>query len=674
MYDKPPYTPAMREVLGFSKAEAGRLGHDYIGPEHFLLGIIRKGDGLAVQTFHNLDVDLSELKNEIERSLEIAKSPTGGVIVPNREAKRVLEAACNIAITLKHGWIGTEHLLLGLIKEEATLPSKIIHSRGVDFERAEREVLDVIEGVDAALKPKDHGLQEMGNAAAKIEEKRIGGDGMAKRLKYFVNNEWLESKTDKYMPIYNPSTGEVIAETPRCTVDEVNAAVQAAKEAFPSWSDTPPPKRIQVLFNFKRLLDEHLEELASILSTEMGKTHTEARGSVERGIEIVEFACGIPTLMMGESLENVSKNIDVVTYRQPLGVCVGIVPFNFPAMIPMWMFPLAIACGNTFVLKAASMVPQTAMRLMELLVEAGMPKGVLNLLTCGRESVKILLEHPDVKAISFVGSTSTGLYIYETAARSGKRVQALTEAKNHCLVLPDCLLERTARGIVNATFGCAGERCMALPVAVVHNKIAEELVALIVKLAKQVKVGYADSPDTQMGPLVSQDHREGVIQYIEKGVEEGAELVLDGRGCTVKDYPNGFYLGPTVFDKVTQDMVVGREEIFGPVLCIKRAASFEEGLRIINESEFGNGAAIYTRSGYYAREFARRVGAGMVGINVGIPVPLGFFSFTGWKRSFFGDLHSHGKDGVLFYTEKKSVTYRWFSEEEAKVKKVSTWD
>jgi len=504
------------------------------------------------------------------------------------------------------------------------------------------------------------------------------------RLKMFVNGEWVESTTEKYSPVYNASTGEVTTVVPRCSPEEVDAAVASAKAAFEPWWQTPVEDRIQVLFRFKALLDRNVEELATILATENGKTHAEALGSIQRGIEITEFACGAPTLMMGESLENVSRGLDVVTWRQPLGVCVGIVPFNFPAMIPMWMFPIAIACGNTFVLKAASMVPNTSARLMELLAEAGLPKGVINMITCGRESVKLLLEHPDVKAISFVGSTSVGREIYQTAAASGKRVQALTEAKNHALVMPDCVLPRAAQGIVNAAFGCAGERCMALPTIVVLDEIADDLVKLIVDSAKQIKVGPAEDPATTMGPLVSAEHLEGVIGWIEKGVEQGARLVLDGREVVVSGSsalcsplsasPSGFYLGPTIFDHVTEDMSVGREEIFGPVLCIKRVKSFEEGLAVINASRFGNGSAIYTQSGRYAREFAHRVGAGMVGVNVGIPVPLGFFSFSGWKQSFFGDLHSHGKDGFLFFTEKKSVSYRWFEEADAKVKKVSTWD
>jgi len=377
---------------------------------------------------------------------------------------------------------------------------------------------------------------------------------------------------------------------------------------------------------------------------------------------------------MGESLENVSRDVDVVTFRTPIGVCVGIVPFNFAAMIPLWMLPIAIACGNTFVLKAANQVPQSAMKLMDLLVEAGMPPGVVNLVTCGNNSVRCLIEHPDVKAVSFVGSTRVAKIVYETAARHGKRVQALAQAKNHCLVLPDCSLERTAKAIVNAAFGCSGQRCMALPVVTAHKAIAERLIKEVSKGCKSIRLGHADAPETQMGPLVTQEHQQRVLGYIEKGIAEGSKLLLDGRQAHVQEYPDGFYLGPTLFDHVTNDMVIGREEIFGPVLCFKRADSFEEGLALINESEFGNGAAVFTQSGYYGREFARRVGTGMVGINVAIPVPVGFFSFTGWKNSFFGDLHSHGRDGLLFYTEKKSVTYRWFNETEAKATRVGTWD
>lgn len=494
------------------------------------------------------------------------------------------------------------------------------------------------------------------------------------RLRYFAGNEWKESQASEVFSLYNPSTGAITGQAPCCTQSEINEAVASAKTAFVKWGETPAPKRIQVLFRFKHLIEERLDELASLLSNEMGKTHAEALGEFERGLEIVEYACGIPSHLMGESLENVSRDVDVVTFRTPIGVCVGLVPFNFPAMIPLWMIPVAIACGNTFVLKAANQVPRSAMRLMDLLVEAGMPAGVVNLVTCGNDSAHHLIEHPDVKAVSFVGSTRVARIVYETAAANGKRVQALAQAKNHCLVLPDCALERTAKAIVNAAFGCGGQRCMALPVVVAHNKIADRLIEEIKKASESIRLGHADAPETQMGPLVTREHQERVLGYIEKGIAEGANLLLDGRKAQVQEYPDGFFLGPTLFDHVTNDMLIGREEIFGPVLCFKRVDTFEEGLSLINESEFGNGSAIFTQSGHYGREFAHRVQTGMVGINVAIPVPVGYFSFTGWKKSFFGDLHSHGKDGVLFYTEKKSVTYRWFDEVEAKATRVGTWD
>ncbi len=393
---------------------------------------------------------------------------------------------------------------------------------------------------------------------------RFPGPNGVERLGMFVGGKWTLSRTDVYSPVYNASTGEVIAETPRCTEDEVNAAVALAKAAFEPWWETPVQQRVQVLFRFKALLDSNIDALATTLATENGKTRAEAVGDIERGREIVEFACGAPTLMMGESLENVSRGLDVVTWRQPLGVCVGIAPFNFPAMIPMWMFPIAIACGNTFVLKAASMVPNTAARLMELLQEAGLPDGVVNMITCGRESVKLLLEHADVKAVSFVGSTSVGRLIYQTAAGHGKRVQALTEAKNHALVMPDCVLPRAAQGIVNAAFGCAGERCMALPVVVAHEDIADELVGLVAKTAKGIVVADSCDPNCGMGPLVSAEQKENVLRWIETGIAEGAELVLDGRSVVVPGCENGFFVGPTIFDQVTQEMSVGREEIFGP--------------------------------------------------------------------------------------------------------------
>ncbi|HEY5481100.1 MAG TPA: aldehyde dehydrogenase family protein, partial [Verrucomicrobiae bacterium] len=375
-------------------------------------------------------------------------------------------------------------------------------------------------------------------------------------------------------------------------------------------------------------------------------------------------------------LMNCTSGYDTTQYVEPLGVFGGIAPWNFPAMIPMgWMAPLCIATGNTFVLKAASFTPQTSMRIAELWQEAGLPAGVINMLTCSRNEAEILLKHPDVKGISFVGSTSVGRHIYSTAAAAGKRVQALTEAKNHALILKDAALERSARGIINSACGCAGERCMALPALVVEEEVADELVSLLAGMMKDLKIGAAYDKGSQLGPLVNEEHRNSVTRWIEKGVEEGAKLVLDGRGVTVPGYEKGFYMGPTLFDHVEPGMTIGDREVFGPVLCIKRVKDFEEGLALMNASEFANGSVIYTQSGYYAREFAKRTHGGMVGINVGIPVPLGIFGFTGHKNSFFSDLHTMGTDGVRFFTELKSVTAHWFSEEEARAGRVlNSWD
>jgi len=496
-----------------------------------------------------------------------------------------------------------------------------------------------------------------------------------KRLKFFANGQWRESKTTKYMDIWDPSTGMKIAETPCCTEDEVNLAIKSANDAYPSWSNTSAVKRVQILFKFRDLLDQHMDELIHLVCQENGKVWEEAKGDVLKAKEITEFACGIPSLMMGESLMDATTGFDTVLYRESVGVFAGIAPFNFPAMIPIgWMMPLCLATGNTMVLKAASMTPMTTMRCTELLQEAGLPDGVINVVTCSRNEAEIFLKHPDVKGISFVGSTSVGLHIYATAAANGKRVQALTEAKNHALVLEDAALERTARAIINAAYGCAGERCMALPVIVVQESIADNLVDLLVTYAKELKIGRAYEKDSDLGPLVTDAHRNSVISWIEKGVEEGAKLILDGRNKTVPGSEKGFYLGPTIFDQVTEEMSVGSEEIFGPVMCIKRVNDFEEGLAIMNASRFANGSAIFTQNGYYSREFAKRTHGGMVGINVGIPVPLGIFPFTGHKQSFFGDLHMIGKDGIRFYTETKAVTTRWFDEEEMKKKKVNTWD
>ena len=496
-----------------------------------------------------------------------------------------------------------------------------------------------------------------------------------KVVKPFINGRFVESETQKYTDAYNPNTGEVIAKVPCCTKDEVERAIAAAKAAFPAWSGTPVIKRVQVLYKLRELLIEHMDELTHMVAFENGKAWEEAAGDVLKAKEATEQAIAAPSLLMGESLMDTSSGFNTVLYREPLGVFAGIVPFNFPAMIPMgWMTPMCIACGNTIVIKAATFTPQSCLRIAELYKKAGLPDGVINIVTCSRTEAEIFLSHPDIKGVSFVGSTSVGLHIYETAAKNGKRVQALCEAKNHALVLEDAPIERTAAGIVNAAFGCAGERCMALPVIAVQESIADKLVAAIVEKARQIKVGPAYEKSTGMGPVVNGGHKKFVEDWIQKGIDEGAKIVLDGRGIKVPGYEGGFYIGPTILDHVKPDMTVGDSEVFGPVLCIKRVKDFAEGLTLMNANPFANGSVIFTQSGYYAREFTRYTDGGMVGVNVGIPVPVGMFPFSGHKRSFFGDLHCLGKDGYRFYTETKVVTSRWFDETEKKVGKVSTWD
>ena len=498
---------------------------------------------------------------------------------------------------------------------------------------------------------------------------------MNKHLPLLIDGSFRQSQTERYVDILDPSTGELLAKSPCCTKEELNQAVAAAAAAFPAWSATPPLKRVQVLYRFRELLVQHMDELTDILCHENGKVWSEAEGDLAKVKELTEFACGIPSLLMGESLMNTSTGFDTVLYREPVGVFAGIAPFNFPAMIPMgWMMPLCIASGNTFVLKASSQTPMTALRCAELLVEAGLPKGVVNVITAGREVADLLLSHPDIAGISFVGTTGVGRAIYGKAAGMGKRVQALCEAKNHALVLEDAPLERTASTIINAAFGCAGERCMALPVVVVQDSIADELVALLQQYAQELAIGKAYDKASQMGPVVSAKHRQSILGWIEKGLAEGAQLVLDGRSITVPGGEGGFYIGPTILDHVTPEMAVGQEEIFGPVLCIKRVATFEEGLSLMNSNRFANGSVIFTQNGYYSREFVRRTHGGMVGVNVGIPVPVGIFPFTGHKQSFFGDLHAIGKDGVRFFTETKAVTTRWFDENEKTRATIKTWE
>ncbi|MDR1175369.1 MAG: CoA-acylating methylmalonate-semialdehyde dehydrogenase [Treponema sp.] len=496
-----------------------------------------------------------------------------------------------------------------------------------------------------------------------------------KTLKPFINGRFVESATQKYTDAYNPSTGEVIAKVPCCTKEEVEQAIGAAKAAFPVWSGTPVIKRVQILYKLRDLLIEHMDELTRLVAFENGKAWEEAAGDVLKAKEGTEQAIAAPSLLMGESLMDASTGFDTVLYREPLGVFAGIVPFNFPAMIPMgWMTPVCIACGNTIVIKAASFTSQSCLRIAELYKEAGLPDGVINIVTCSRNEAELFLSHPDIKGISFVGSTSVGLHIYETAAKNGKRVQALCEAKNHALVLEDAPIERTAAGIINSAFGCAGERCMALPAVVVQESIADKLVAALMEKAKALKVGPAYEKSTGLGPVVNAGHKKFVEDWIQKGVDEGAKLVLDGRNVKVPGYENGFYIGPTIFDHVKPGMTIGDSEVFGPVICIKRVKDFAEGLKLMNANPFANGSVIFTQSGYYAREFARHTHGGMVGVNVGIPVPVGMFPFSGHKNSFFGDLHCLGKDGYRFYTETKVVTTRWFDDAEKKAGKVSTWD
>ena len=494
-------------------------------------------------------------------------------------------------------------------------------------------------------------------------------------LKYCVDGEWRESTTDTYMDVTDSSTGEVFAKAPCCTAAEVEGAIESAHRAFQTWSTTPIQKRTQVLYRWKALLEKHAEEVTVLLARELGKNLDEARGEVIKIIEGCEVGVSAPMTMKGESLMNVSTGHDTVSYREPIGVFAGIAPFNFPGMIPFgWMLPLCIVTGNTLVLKLASMVPTTGMRLLELLYEAGLPKGVVNAVTCSRVEAEIMMTHPLVRGVSFVGSTSVGKHVYSLAAAHGKRVQAQTEAKNHGLVLADASLERAAAGIINSTFGCAGMRCMALPVIVVENTIADEFIGYMMNFARQRVVGCSYDPKTELGPVVSAGHQAFVKGWIDKGVEEGADLLLDGRDLVVPGFENGFFVGPTIFDNVTEDMEIGREEIFGPVLGIKRVEDFEEGITIMNNSRFANGSCIFTESGYYAREFAKRTDAGMVGINVGIPVPVSFFPFAGHKDSFFGESHVFGLDGIRFFTESKCVTSRWFTEAEKKEKKVGTWE
>ena len=482
------------------------------------------------------------------------------------------------------------------------------------------------------------------------------------KVPIWSNGEWREISSTATTSVFNPSLGEIIAETPLCGAAQVNEAVEAAAAAFPAWWETPAVERARVMFRFRSLLEENFEDIVRINTREHGKTLVESRGDVRRGIEMVEFACGIPSLLMGETIENIARGIDCEAIRQPLGVCVGITPFNFPAMVPLWMYPVALVCGNTFVLKPSEKVPLTALKIARLLDQAGLPKGVLNIVHGGRDCVDALLTHPKVKAISFVGSTPIAKYIFEVGTKHGKRVQSNGGAKNYVFLMPDADVDNSVRGLIEAAYGCAGERCMAGSTAVVVGDAATKVLPSLVEAARAIKVGRTDcEQQPHMGPVISRQHKERVAELIETGVKEGARIATDGRGVKVDGAPNGFFLGATVLDHVQANMKVAKEEIFGPVLNVMRFADLDAAIEQANKSPYGNGASIFTRSGKAAREFKHRIQCGMVGINIGVPASMAWFPFNGWNESFFGDLHMQGKEGVQFFTQQKVTTTRWFS-------------
>jgi malonate-semialdehyde dehydrogenase (acetylating) / methylmalonate-semialdehyde dehydrogenase len=478
-------------------------------------------------------------------------------------------------------------------------------------------------------------------------------------ISHFINAKSAPEGARKGQ-VFNPNTGAVQAEVAFAAAKTVDAAVASASAAFPGWAATNPQRRARVMFAFKALVEKHMDELALLLSSEHGKVIADSKGDIQRGLEVIEFACGIPHALKGEYTEGAGPGIDVYSMRQPLGVVAGITPFNFPAMIPMWMFGVAIACGNTFVLKPSEKDPSVPVRLAELMMEAGAPAGVLNVVHGDKEAVDAIIAHPEIKAISFVGSSDIAHYIYSHGTANGKRVQAMGGAKNHGVVLPDADLDQVVKDLVGAAYGSAGERCMALPVVVpVGKKTADDLRARLLPEIERLKVGISTDPDAQYGPVVSAAHKAKIESYIGTGADEGAELVRDGRGFKLQGYEEGFFVGPSLFDKVTTKMRTYQEEIFGPVLQIVRAESFEEALSLPSAHQYGNGVAIFTRNGRAAREFAQRVNVGMVGINVPIPVPVAYHTFGGWKRSAFGDANQHGMEGVKFWTKVKTVTARW---------------
>ncbi|MBE1159393.1 CoA-acylating methylmalonate-semialdehyde dehydrogenase [Dyella acidiphila] len=475
---------------------------------------------------------------------------------------------------------------------------------------------------------------------------------------HYIHGE--QRGSDASIPAYNPASGAISGAVALATAADVDLAVKAAAAAFPAWAQTPPLKRARVMFRFKELIERDLDQLAATITREHGKVLSDAKGELVRGLEVVEYACGITELLKGEYTEQIANGIDAWTMRQPLGVCAGITPFNFPAMVPMWMFPMAIACGNTFVLKPSERDPSVSLLLAALLKEAGLPDGVFNVVQGDKTAVDALLDHPAVRAISFVGSTPIAQYIYARGTANGKRVQALGGAKNHMIVMPDADLDKAADALIGAGYGAAGERCMAISVAVaVGDATADALVAKLAPMVRALRIGNGMDDKVEMGPVITAQHRDKITAYIEDGVHAGAELVVDGRGHRVAGCEQGFFLGGTLFDHVAPDMRIYKEEIFGPVLCVVRVPDFAAALKLIDEHEYGNGTAIFTRDGHVAREFAHRVQVGMIGINVPIPVPMAFHSFGGWKNSLMGDHHAHGPEGVRFYTRQKAVTQRW---------------
>jgi malonate-semialdehyde dehydrogenase (acetylating)/methylmalonate-semialdehyde dehydrogenase len=477
---------------------------------------------------------------------------------------------------------------------------------------------------------------------------------------HFIGGERRAGTSGRSGQIFDPNTGQQQGQVALASADEVAAAVAAAQDAFPAWAATNPQRRARVMFEFKRLVEANMQELAELLSSEHGKVVADSKGDVQRGLDVVEFACGIPHLLKGEYTEGAGPGIDVYSMRQPLGVCAGITPFNFPAMIPCWMFAVAVASGNTFVLKPSEKDPSVPLRLCELFMEAGAPAGVLNMVNGDKAAVDALLTHPDVKAISFVGSSDIAHYVYKTGTEHGKRIQAMGGAKNHGLILPDADMDQVVKDFTGSAYGSAGERCMALPVAVpVGKKTADEFVARMVEEAEKLRVGVSTDADAHFGPVVSAAHRKRIEDYIQMGVDEGAELVLDGRGFELQGHEEGFFIGPSLFDHVRPEMQSYQEEIFGPVLQVVRAETLEEAAALPSNHQYGNGVAIFTRNGRAAREFAQQVNVGMVGINVPIPVPVSYHTFGGWKRSAFGDVNQHGPEGVRFWTKIKTVTQRW---------------